>query len=485
MAYKDLREFINVLEEAGELRRVKKEVDWNLEVGAITRRVQDLWAPAPLFEKIKGYPGFKILSANTTLSSKNKYARLALTFGLFREASAKEIINTYIERRKHLIPPKLIKEGPCQENVFTGDKVDLYKLPAPLTHEGDGGRYLCTWHADITKDPETGWVNYGMYRQMIHDKNTLGITWSPVAEHWTIHHMKNMAEKKRTEIAVSIGGEPLTPVIAATGIPPGISEADVIGGLRGEPLELVKCKTVDLEVPATSEIVIEGYIDPVDPKEGGKLEGPFGEYTGYRGSIPTPWPVMHVTAITHRNNPILTMSCMGVPVDDSAALFSITGSAELFNELQSKGLPVTSVFIPPEGVTHFCAISSAIPTQTYPRDLAVAVWGTKGGKLFYYLVMVTNEDVDVTDPIQIMWALATRVHPERDIWVLPKTQGNPIMPCLTPEERVKHLGAKVLFDATWPLDWPLDWVPKVASFKAMWPKEIQDKVLRTWKEYGF
>ena len=344
MAYKDLREFIKKLEEEGELQRVKKEVDWNLEVGAITRRVQDVGAPAPLFEKIKGYPGFKILSGNTTLSSKNKYARLALGLGLSREASVKEIINKYIEGRKNPIPPKLIKDGPCQENVFIGDKVDLFNLPAPFVHEGDGGRFLCTWHATITKDPETGWVNYGMYRQMIHDKNTLGLPYAPAVEHWTIHFLKNLAQKRRTEVAIAIGSEPITPIISATNLPAGISEPDVIGGLREEPLEVVKCKTVDLEVPATSEIVIEGYVDPVDPKDGGKLEGPFGEFTGYMGSIPQTSPVMHVTAITHRDDPILTISCMGVPVDDAAAVNSVTGSGELLNELRSKGLPVTSVF---------------------------------------------------------------------------------------------------------------------------------------------
>ncbi|MDO8721375.1 MAG: UbiD family decarboxylase [Syntrophales bacterium] len=490
MAYRDLREYITALEKAGELQRVKKEVDWNLEIGAITRRVQDLWSPAPLFEKITGYPDFRILSAPTSLSSRNnKYARIALAFGISEKATTKEIINKYIEGRKHPIPPVVVKRGSCQENILMGDKIDLYKLPAPMIHEGDGGRYLCTWHALITKDPDTGWVNYGMYRQMIHDKNTLGIPYIPSVEHWTIHHLKNIARKRRTEVAVSIGSEPVTPIIAATGTPAGIDETDIIGGIRGEPLELVKCKTVDLEVPATSEIVIEGYIEPVypadcDPHET-RQEGPFGEYTGYRGGIPVRWPVMHVTAITHRNDAILTVSNMGVPVDDAGATAAITRSGELLNDLKGKGLPVTSVFIPPEGAMHFCAISSAIPYQAYARDVGINVWASRMGKIFVHMVMVTNEDVDVTDPTQVMWALTTRVHPERDIWVLPKTLACPLIPWATPDERVKNLGAKVLFDATWPLDWPSDWVPQVASFTELWPKEIQDKVLNSWKEYGF
>ena len=489
MAYKDLREYIYALEKAGEIQRVEKEVDWNLEIGAITRRVQDLWAPAPLFENITGYPGFKIFSAPTSLSRKSRYARVALALGLPPDTSVKEIIRRYIEGRKNPILPVLVSKGPCQENVFIGDQVDLYKLPAPMIHEGDGGRYLSTWHAVITKDPETGWVNYGMYRQMVHDKNTLGLPWAPGVEHWTIHHMKNITRKKRTEVAVTIGAEPLTPIIAASGTPPGMNEADIIGGIRGEPLELVKCKTIDLAVPATSEIVIEGYVEPIDPRNGEnaelRKEGPFGEYTGYMGSIPSFWPVMHITAITHRNDPILTMSNMGVPVDDNASVASLTGSAELLDELQERGLPVTSVFVPPEGVMHFCAISSKIPYHAYPRDLAVNVWATRMGKMFVHMVMITNEDVEVTDISQIMWALTTRVHPERDIWVLPKTLICPLIPWPPPDERVKMIGAKVLLDATWPLDWPSDWVPQVASFQVLWPKEIQEKVLHNWKEYGF
>lgn len=489
MAYKDFREYIDALERAGELQRVKKEVDWNLEIGAITRRVQDLLAPAPLFENITGYPDFRILSAPTSLSSRNMYARIALAFGLPGDLSPKEIINHYVEGRKHPILPILVSKGSCQENILTGNEVDLYKLPAPLIHEGDGGRYLSTWHAVITKDPETGWVNYGMYRQMIHGKNTIGIPFLPGVEHWAIQHVKNIAKKKRTEVAVAIGAEPVTPIIAAAGVPVGTNEADVIGGLRGEPLELVKCETVDLEVPATSEIVLEGYIEPVDPRGGeneeAKQEGPFGEYPGYRSKTPVPALVMHVTAITHRNDPILTMSNMGVPVDDNAAIVSITGSGELLDELREKGLPITSVFFPPQGVAHFCAISSAIPFHAYPRDLSMHVWATRMGKMYGHMLMVTNEDVDVTDLTQIMWALTTRVHPERGIWVLPKTLVSPLIPWASLEERKKMMGAKVLFDATWPLDWPSDWVPEVASFQKLWPKEIQNKVLNCWEEYGF
>ncbi|MBW1839817.1 MAG: UbiD family decarboxylase [Deltaproteobacteria bacterium] len=175
MPYQDLREWISALEKEGEIKRVEKEVDWDLEVGAITRRVYDLGAPAPLFEKIKGYPkGYRILSAPIGLSARNKYARLALALDMPADSTIRDLTEEYIRRKKNPIPPVEVKEGPCQENVYLGEEVDLYKFPAPMVHEGDGGRYLSTWHTVISKDPDSGWVNYGMYRQMIHDKNYLG-----------------------------------------------------------------------------------------------------------------------------------------------------------------------------------------------------------------------------------------------------------------------------------------------------------------------
>lgn len=485
MPYKDLREWLNALEEAGELQKVEKEVDWNLEAGAITRRVYDLRAPAPLFQKIKGYPeGYRILGAPIGLSARNNYARIALALDMPVQSTIKDLTEEYIARKKTLIPPVVVESGPCQENILVEEDIDLFKFPAPMVHDGDGGRYLCTWHTVISKDPDTGWVNYGMYRQMVHDRNHLGIPAIPI-EHVGQHYQKYTSRGQRTEFATAIGTEPVTALISATGIPAGVNEADIIGALRRKPLELVKCKTVDLYVPATSEVVIEGYIDPHDRRD----EGPFGEYTGYSAGGKHHWPVCTVTAITHRNNPIVPMSVMGVPVDDAAVLSSFTMGAEILEELRDKRqFPVDFVYFPPDAVTHICLVSTKeVPKSftAYPRSLAMNIWSTKSGHDYSNIVMVVNNDVDITDFGQVLWALATRVHPDRDIWKLPGTFSIVLLPWLTPEEKEKMVGARLLIDATWPADWPQEWIPKVASFEKIWPDSIQKMVLNNWREYGF
>jgi 4-hydroxy-3-polyprenylbenzoate decarboxylase len=485
MPYRDLREWLDALERAGELQKVEREVDWNLEAGAITRRVYDLKAPAPLFQKIKGYPkGYRILGGPIGLSARNKYARLASALDMPVDSTIRDLTEEYIKRKKNPIPPVEVKRGPCQEIIITGEDIDLFKFPAPMVHDGDGGRYLCSWHTVISKHPENDWVNFGMYRQMVHDRNHLSIPAVPM-EHIGQHYQRYGAKGKRMEFATAIGTEPVTALISATALPAGVNEADIIGALRGEPLELVRCRTVDLLVPATSEIVIEGYIEPEERRE----EGPFGEYTGYSAGGKQLWPVCTVTAITHRNDPIVPMSVMGVPVDDAAVVMNFTMGAEVLEELRDKRqFPVDFVYYPPEGVAHICLVSTkGVPKAftAYPRSLAMSVWSTKSGHDYSNLVMLVNDDVDITDPGQIMWALATRVHPDRDIWKLPGTFSVVLLPWLTPEEKEKMIGARLLIDATWPADWPKEWIPTVSSFENIWPKSVQEMVLKNWKEYGF
>lgn len=481
MPYCDLREWLDALRENGELVEVEKQVDWDLEIGAITRRVYDTFAPAPLFTNIKDYPGQRLLAAPIGLSARNRYARLALSLGLPAAATLREITDEYLKRRQRLIPPVLVSKGSCQENVLLGEDIDLFKFPVPLQHEGDGGRYIGTWHATLTKDPNTGWTNYGMYRLMVHDRDHMGGIVSTV-QHFHQHFLTHQARNQRMEFAVVIGGDPLVAMMAATALPDFVSEADVVGGLRGEPLEVVQCKTVDLQVPATAEIVIEGYIEPEELR----AEGPFGEYTGYLASGRAKRPVYTVTAITHRNDPILVMSCMGVPVDDSHVIMPVTEAAEVYRELKDGyGFPVDFVFIPPEGTSHLYVVGTKVPDSSYVNRLAMALWSTKGGRIHCNSLIVVNDDIDVTDMKQVIWAWTTRMHPIRGIWQVPNTFASALLPWPTPDERAKRIGGRVLFDATWPFDWPKDWVPKTSSFEACWPKEMQQRVLQEWKNYGF
>jgi len=186
MEINDLRDYLDLLEEYEEVQHIRAEVDWNLEMGAITRRCYDLGAPAALFENIKGYPkGFRALGAPLGASRKrghSLFARTALALGMRPSTSAKEIMKTYLERKEKLIPPISLSTGPCKENILRGEEVDLLKFPIPLIHGGDGGRYIGTWHTVITKDPDSSWVNWGMYRLMVHDRNTQGCGF-PLQQH--------------------------------------------------------------------------------------------------------------------------------------------------------------------------------------------------------------------------------------------------------------------------------------------------------------
>jgi UbiD family decarboxylase len=241
MPFKDLREFIAKLEEEGEAIKIAEEVDWNLEVSAILRRSAEEGLPAPFFQKIKGYPqGYRLFG-----NSANSFRRMAISMDLKPDTHPRELIEEYIRRRHKPIKPVLVSTGPCKENVHIGDDVNLLEFPVPMQHEGDGGRYIGTWHVTIVKDPDSGWVNWGMYRHMLQSKNSVGILLASLAKHLAIIRDRSYLPKnKAMEVAIAIGVEPISAMCAASPLPVGVSEVDVVGGLRGEPVELVKCEKI-------------------------------------------------------------------------------------------------------------------------------------------------------------------------------------------------------------------------------------------------
>ncbi|PYJ68078.1 MAG: UbiD family decarboxylase [Verrucomicrobia bacterium] len=482
MPFNDLREYIARLEQEGEVQKINAEVQPVFEVGAIIRRSYDLRVPAPFFLNLRGYPGYRIFGAPIGLSRQKSrtFARFAISMGMKPESSPMEIIEEYIRRVAKPIKPVIVKDGPCKENILIGDEIDLHSFPAPILHQGDGGPYLGTWHANITKDPDSEVRNWGLYRLMVHDKKTMGGLFLP-AQNIGIHYYTKYEPRGRPmEFAIAMGTEPVTPWVAGTRFPVDVSEADIIGAIRRAPLELVKCETVDLEVPATSEIVIEGFVPPHERKE----EGPFGEYTGFMASDRAPRPVYHVTAITHRDDPILPVTCMGVPVDDSAVSLSLTKAANILDEIRRQGFPVKAVYCPPEAVSHWTVVSTKVPYPGYARHLAQAIWGTGWGRSGWYLV-ITEEDIDPTDMGQVLWAISTMCHPKRGIVQVENVPGHPLLPFLSPEEKSKHIGAYALFDCTWPREWPREAIPVKASFDNIWPKEVQEKILTNWRAYGY
>lgn len=478
MPFDDLRHFLAKLEAEGELATVEAEVDWDLEIGAISRRAMDLKAQTPHFINVKGYPkGYSVITNLLGPSKPIIQGRVALAMDLPKTTPTPKIIEEYAERIKGSIKPKLVATGPCKENIKKGDEVNLFEFPTPLQHGTDGGRYLGAWHICVTRDPDSGWVNWGMYRMMIESKNTLGWLANPGQHGPSIYYQKYEARGQAMPMAVAIGGEPVSHMVAASQFPPNVDEADKAGAIRGAPVETVKCETIDLEVPAGSEIVLEGEIRPHERE----LEGPFGEYTGYSAGERLPRPVFYVKCVTYRNKPILTINTPGKPWDSDGPLYSITDSATLTNELRAMGIRFRTAYVQPPKTT--VCISVSPPYPGYVHTVASAVWASKTGLYKPYLIMV-GEDVDVTNPDEVLWCLTSRLNPGRDIHVQNNAPISVLMPFISPEERRTLSGARVAFDATFPVEWPKEQTPTMIDLEHAWPADVVKKMLERWEEYG-
>jgi UbiD family decarboxylase len=359
MPFADLRDYISRLAYEGELQRIDDEVQPVFEIGAVLRRAYELRAPAPLFTNIRGFPGWRLFGAPIGLSRRKNapFLRFAVAMDMRPDSTPAEIVEEYLQRIARPIPPILVKTGPCKENILTGGAIDLQNMPAPVLHRDDGGPYLGTWHANIGKDPDTNERLWGLDRLMINGRMMMGGLLLPGQKFAEHYYAKYEARGRAMEFAVAIGTEPVTPWVAATRLPPNVTEAEIVGAIRGAPLELVKCETVDLEVPATAEIVIEGFIPPYERQN----EGPFGGDLGATDAARALRPVYHVTAITHRDRPILPFA-----LDDLAIALSVTRAAEILAETRRRGFPARSPFCPPEaGISHW---DSEICMRDWPKD---------------------------------------------------------------------------------------------------------------------
>jgi phenylphosphate carboxylase alpha subunit len=476
MAFKDHRDFFAVLEKEDELVRIAQEVDWDLEAGAIGRRAYEMEGPCVLFENIKDYPeGFRISNGTT-----GTWRRVALAMGLSKYASIREIYRVYEEKLERKIPPRIVKkeDAPCKENSMSGDDVDLYTFPSPMIHEGDGGRYIGSWDLVVCKDPETGWTNWGMYRFMVHTKDWLTGWPQTTSQLAMIFKEKYLPKNQPMPIAIVLGTDPISHIMATAPLRPQENEVEYVGGIRGEPIELVPCESIDLLVPAHAEVVIEGELmpDKIAP------DGPFGEYPGYRSGTMCEGVAVKVKAITYRSDPIVTMISLGVPPDDSSIAASLTAAVSMKKGLLRRGVPVTDVYVPPEGVTHLIIVGvkkGGIEIARKVLDFFTA------RRVMTNKHIVVDEDVDVFNMAEVLHAFATKCHPGRGIayeWY--EGRSNSLTPCYSPEERRRLKGVSVVFDSTWPLEWPRDIVPIKASFKTIYTAEIQKKVMKNWERYG-
>lgn len=482
MAFHDLREFINALEQRGWLKRIRQSVDCELEITEITDRVSKMTGEknvALLFENVRGYDIPVLTNAFGSME------RMALALGVEKvDDIADEIAEIlrlpYISLQNKLdlvkiIPtakrainfPKYVKTGPCKE-VIIKDSPSLEKFPILKCWPGDAGRFI-TLPLVFTKNPVTGKRNVGMYRLQVFDGQTTGM-------HWHIH--KNGAEnyrshrdlgRERIEVAVAIGGDPVLTYAATAPLPRDIDEMVFAGFLRKKSVELVKCETVDIEVPAYSEIVLEGYV-MLDEM---RTEGPFGDHTGYY-SLADQYPVFHITCITHRKDPIYPATIVGKPPMEDCFLAKAT--ERIFLPVLKMSLPeIVDMNLPLEGVFHNCAVISI--DKRYPQQakkVMHALWGM-GQAMFTKMIIVVDKHVNVQDMKEVWWRVFNNIDARRDIVMVDGP-----LDVLDHSSPMPNWGTKVGIDATktWPeegqtRDWP-DEITMSESIKRMVDEKWKD-----------
>jgi 4-hydroxy-3-polyprenylbenzoate decarboxylase len=413
----DQRAWIARLEEAGELARVKVPVDWQGEIGALSRRVLNAQGPALLFERIVGHENSWCRRLFT--GALGTAARMALAFGREKSASRRELAELFRRAMRAGIAPVQVAGGPVKENIRGADRIDLNELPVPLWHPGDGGRYINTMCAVVTRDPDSGLLNVGAYRGMIAGPRQISVLLL-IGAGWGGHFVKYAERGQEMPVAVVYGWDPLLEVSAGSQVPHDVSEYDVVGALRGEPAALAKCETSDLLVPAGAEIVVEGFIS-ADPKSFA-MEGPFGEYSGYYGE-PRPRPVIRVECVTHRNDPVYRGSLEGVApgaMNEDAAIYTVTTKAAILDVLERAG--VRGVLDARPGPVTIVQIHQTYNGQA--KQVAAALWASASAEHFWKVVMVVDDDIDIYNDRALHWALCYRVNPaSEDLVVMPGTRG--------------------------------------------------------------
>lgn len=479
MSFESLQDFVNFLEARGELKRVTEPIDRRLEVTEIADRVMKSpgFGPALLFTNIKDSPYPLLINALGSLR------RVAWALGgdsiCELQRKVEDLVkiappSTWMEKIRLLpklakfgtLMPRRVGNGACQEVVM--DPPDLSKLPILTCWPLDAGPFI-TFPLVVTRDPDTGLRNVGMYRMQVYDAQTTGM-------HWQIHKvgMRHYNRYKelglRMPVSVAIGGDPAYTWAACSPLPDGVDEFMVAGMLRGRGVEMVRCKTNDLEVPANADFVIEGYVDPHDPL---RREGPFGDHTGYY-SLADDYPVFHVTAITHRRNPIYFTTIVGRPPMEDGAMGKAIERLSLpllrmtFPEIVDMNLPVEACF-------HNLAIV-AIKKQ-YPghaQKIMHGIWGM-GQLMFSKCIIVVDHDVDVQNPGEVVWRVSNNIDASRD---LAFTQG--------PVDALDHASPRANIGTKWGIDatrkrpdeghhreWPPDIVMDEAvrsRISSIWPK---------------
>ncbi|MDP2647357.1 MAG: UbiD family decarboxylase [Desulfobacterales bacterium] len=477
--YRDLRHLLQVLRDQGELHEINVGVDHEWEVGAICRENDDRFGPALMFNKISTFTTPLVAGIFATLR------RYGIALGL-PDLDGKEKFDAaaslWNEAYLNPVAPRQVSEAPCKEVFIGEDKVNLWSdpFPVPRWHPLDGGYMLGTLHAVITKDPDTGWHNCGTYRNQILNEKRLWQSTQKGRHNW-IHFEKYRALGKPMPVAIALGLDPALAVTCVTPVPRDVDEYSVAGGLRGEPLELIRAETSDLLVPARAEIIIEGEI-PTNEEDRIPGEGPFGEFAGYQGFTKGPREYINIKAITHRRDPIFQGTLEGRPPNESTVMRGIGRSMALKEHLRRVGvLGIIDVCVTMGGASQFHAVVAI--HKSYPghvREVMANVWGHPNMAVKH--VVVVDEDIDPWNSQKVEWAIATRVQAGRDVEIV--KDGRTVI--LDPSQPIsKRVWSDLMgIDATRP---EREYEAEGETFPPLadpTPEQLK-KVQNRWKQYGF
>ncbi len=477
----NLNQFIAILEAKGELKRISVEVDPVFEITEISNRVSKAGGPALLFEKVRGskYPvlinAFGSIKRMEIVFDNRSFDDVAAKIASLLkirppEGIAGKMKTLFTLKEIADLFPRKVKSGPCQEVIHGPESGLLDLLPILTCWPGDGGPFV-TLPIVITKDPDTGIQNLGMYRMQKYDKATTGMHWQ-YNKDGTRHYDKYQNAGKRMDVAVALGGSPAVTWAATAPLPPDIDEMMLAGFVNNRAIEIVKGKTVDLYVPAESDFVIEGYLDP-DEK---RLEGPFGDHTGFYSAADM-YPVFHVNCITSRKDAVYPATVVGKPPMEDCYMAKAT--QRLFLPMLKMVVPeIVDIELPFEGVFHNCALISI--DKKHPgqaKKVINALWGL-GQMASTKFIVVFDKDIDLRDSSTVVWKLLNNVDPRRDIIL---SEGP--LDALDHSASYANFGGKMGLDATRKT--------KEEGMGRPWPEEIamstkiKEQVARRWKEYGF
>lgn len=465
----DLHGFLTEVKAAGELQEISG-AHWNLEIGALTELfAEQASTPALLFDKIPGYPNGRVLS-NVLFSP----LRHALALGVAPDLRGIALVQTVKNNLAQLraLPPEETGDAPVLENVLTGKDANVLNFPAPHWHEKDGGRYIGTFDAVICRDPDTGYVNVGTYRVQVHDENTVGL-WIIPGKHGNLIAQKYWSKNQDCPFLIVCGMPPAMILASAVGIPWGVSEYDFLGGLLGAAIPIVKGDSTGLPMPANAELVLEGYAPR--PEKTSHPEGPFGEWPGYYASGTINRPVVRVRNIYHRDDPIVT----GDPPLKTylnTEIYMYIRAANIWSSMERGGIPdVQGVWFPRQG--RF-VVAVAI-RQRYPghaRQVGHGVLATRDGGRDTRMVVVVDDDVDITNINEVLWAVATRWDPKRQSEIV-DVPASDLNPTVTPEQRAANdmVSSCIVIDACRPFS-------RIKSFPAISgvSPEYKEEIRKRW-----